>query len=74
MHLIVLLCDVDEAEADFVLFRNSFIGRKKGARFAPNVPQASKSLWAHLLVLLCNVCQVEACFGLFECSVSLSAK
>jgi hypothetical protein len=32
----------------------------------PNVPQASKSLWAHPMVLLCNVCHVEARFGPFE--------
>jgi hypothetical protein len=31
-----------------------------GARFAPNVPQAQKSIWTHPMVLLCDEAQVQA--------------
>jgi hypothetical protein len=47
---------------------------KIGARFAMNVPLASKSLWAHPMVLLGNVCQVEACFDPFGDKVSVRAR
>jgi hypothetical protein len=45
MHLIVLLGDVAQAEANFGLFRDRFnFDANKGASFAPNVPHALKSL------------------------------
>jgi hypothetical protein len=66
---------MDQAEAHLDLFGDSFnFGARKVHGFAPNIPQAWKSLWAHPMVLLCNVCQVEACFGLFGDSVSLGAR
>jgi hypothetical protein len=62
---------VDQAEADFDMFADSYnLGRKKGARFASNVPRAWKSLWAHPMILPYNVSQVEASFGPYGYSVS----
>jgi hypothetical protein len=47
---------------------------KVGARVAPNVPLALKSLWTHPNVLLGNEARVEARFDPFEHSANLDAR
>jgi hypothetical protein len=47
---------------------------KIGARFAPNVPWAQKSLWMHPMELLGHVCHVETHFSPFRDSVSVGAR
>jgi hypothetical protein len=58
-------------EYHFDLFRDSV---KIGARVAPNVPMAQKSLWTHPIVLLGIESRVEAQFGLFGHSANLDAR
>ena len=45
-----------------------------GARFAPNVPSASKSFGMHPMVLLADEAQVKALFGPFANSDNLDAR
>jgi hypothetical protein len=44
------------------------------ARFAPNVPQAQKSIWTHPMVLLGDEAQVEARSRPFKNIVKLDAR
>ena len=52
----VLLGDEAEMEARFGPFGDSV---SVGARFAPHVPLAQKSVWTHPMVLLGDEAQVE---------------
>jgi hypothetical protein len=47
---------------------------KIGARVAPNVPLAQKSLWTHPIVLLGIEARVDARFGPFGRSANLDAR
>jgi hypothetical protein len=46
---------------------------KRGARFAPNVPEAEKLFWTHPMVLLGDEAQVPS-FGSFGDSDNLDAR
>ena len=67
----VLLGSVCQVKLVSVRFEIVLVLRKIGARFAPNVPWARKSLWVHPIILLGNIGQEEACFGPFGDSVNL---
>ena len=45
-----------------------------GERFAPNVPEAQKSLCTQTMELLGDVGHVESCFGLFGDRGSVGAR
>jgi hypothetical protein len=69
MHQIELLYDAGLVESHFGPF-----GCKIGAWFAPNVPEAQKSLWTNPMVPLGDVAQLEARFGPFRDSANLDAR
>ena len=69
----VLKGDMGQVEACFGLFGDT-VTTQIGVRFAPNVPQDVKSLWAHPMVLLGDKGLVEARFSLFGDSVNLNAR
>jgi hypothetical protein len=45
-----------------------------GARFAPNVPYASKSVWTYPMVLPGDEAQVKACFHPFGDTTNLDPR
>jgi hypothetical protein len=63
----LILGDKGQVEACFSLFGNS-------ARFALNVPQSWKLIWAHSMVLLGDVGQVDACFDPFIDIVNIDVR
>jgi hypothetical protein len=69
MHPMELLRDMGHVEAHFGPF-----GYKIGARFAPNVPWAQKSVWTHPMVLLGAETQVETPFDPFGDSANLDTR
>jgi hypothetical protein len=68
-----LLGDVGHWNLTLVRLETVLVRCKRGARFAPNVPEAEKLFWTHPMVLLGDEAQVPS-FGSFGDSDNLDAR